>query len=430
MIVIIASTILGVLFWIAGNGNLFFGDVFFDNVEKSLHLLRTFTVVTQGVLWIAVIIYLKSILEEFSVFVGGLYFVIRGLGAFVVSVGILLISFSLMFLTVYTGSELCTKGEDDEYLIPHENCYESFPHCSFGNSTLKVFTMMMGEIGSDCRYNIEDTKNTTLLVDSPNWIYASYTSQVYYFLYVFIVVITLSTVLIAVVTDSFAYIKKERSAMVFWSNRLDFVAEVDSISLFTNMVARGFGCKDDEQATDSAIQETPGGTAIHVSSNRQAIMIEADKNDAFRRAWSDLLDVFQSNFQDSEDTPFFSKEFWQNSLVKTIAIVVVPIWIIAGFVSAGLLWPPQIREMLFDRKINSSPSVVENNLHHEIDQLKREIKFFQGEVKKEIQQDQLELSSMKAEVEIVQREVLTDLAQVKEIMSTLYEITRERTISG
>ena len=86
------------------------------------------------------------------------------------------------------------------------------------------------------------------------------------------------------------------------------------------MVARGFGCKDDEQATDSAIQETPGGTAIHVSSNRQAIMIEADKNDAFRRAWSDLLDVFQSNFQDSEDTPFFSKEFWQNSLVKTIAI--------------------------------------------------------------------------------------------------------------
>ena len=77
----------------------------------------------------------------------------------------------------------------------------------------------MGEIGDDCRYNIEDTINTTLLVDSPNWIYASYTSQVYYFLYVFIVVITLSTVLIAVVTDSFAYIKKERSAMVFWSNR-------------------------------------------------------------------------------------------------------------------------------------------------------------------------------------------------------------------
>ena len=138
MSVIIASTILGVLFWIAGNGTLFFNEI-----EKNAHLLRTFTVVTQGVLWIAVIIYLKSILEEFSVFVGGLYFVIRGLGAFVVSVGILLISFSLMFLTVYTGSELCTKDEYDEYLIPHENCYESFPHCSFGNSTLKVFTMMV-----------------------------------------------------------------------------------------------------------------------------------------------------------------------------------------------------------------------------------------------------------------------------------------------
>ena len=100
--------------------------------------------------------------------------------------------------------------------------------------------------------------------------------------------------------------------------------------------------------------------------------------------------------------------------------MVIPTWIIAGIVSAGLLWPPQIREMLFDRKINSSPSVVENNLHHEIDQLKREIKFFQGEVKKEIQQDQLELSSMKAEVEIVQRYVILNFSVVgRDIVKTL-----------
>jgi hypothetical protein len=71
--------------------------------------------------------------------------------------------------------------------------------------------MMMGEIGSELRYD------------------GNYVAQFLYILYAFLVVILLSNVLIANVTDSYEIIQNDRAAIVFWSNRLDFVAEMDGI---------------------------------------------------------------------------------------------------------------------------------------------------------------------------------------------------------
>jgi ABC-type phosphate transport system permease subunit len=76
-------------------------------------------------------------------------------------------------------------------------------------SSRQVYTMMMGEIGSVSRYD------DNLL------------AQILYVAYAFLVVILLSNVLIAIVTDSYEIIQNDRAAIVFWSNRLDFVAEMD-----------------------------------------------------------------------------------------------------------------------------------------------------------------------------------------------------------
>ena len=61
-------------------------------------------------------------------------------------------------------------------------------------------------------------------------VYQTTVSQALYILYAFLVIILLSNVLIAIVTDSYGIIKNERAAMVFWSNRLNFIAEVDAIA--------------------------------------------------------------------------------------------------------------------------------------------------------------------------------------------------------
>ena len=69
--------------------------------------------------------------------------------------------------------------------------------------------MMMGEIGSESRYD------------------GKLVAQILYVAYAVVVVILLSNVLIAIVTDSYEIIQNDRAAIVFWSNRLDFVAEMD-----------------------------------------------------------------------------------------------------------------------------------------------------------------------------------------------------------
>jgi hypothetical protein len=46
----------------------------------------------------------------------------------------------------------------------------------------------------------------------------------------FLVVILLANVLIAIVTDSYKVIQDQRAAIAFWTNRLDFVAEMDAIA--------------------------------------------------------------------------------------------------------------------------------------------------------------------------------------------------------
>ena len=73
----------------------------------------------------------------------------------------------------------------------------------------QVLTMMMGEIGSESRYD------------------GNLVAQILYVAYAVVVVILLSNVLIAIVTDSYEIIQNDRAAIVFWSNRLDFVAEMD-----------------------------------------------------------------------------------------------------------------------------------------------------------------------------------------------------------
>merc|ERR1719203_823438 len=54
-------------------------------------------------------------------------------------------------------------------------------------------------------------------------------ATIFFSIFMFLVVILLANVLIAIVTASYSVIKNERSAIVFWSNRLDFVAEIDII---------------------------------------------------------------------------------------------------------------------------------------------------------------------------------------------------------
>ena len=143
---------------------------------------RNGTAITKGIMWIGVISYLKSVQVEFSVFVSGVTYVVQSLAAFLMALGVILLMFAQMFYTVYAETDECKCGNDH----PEANPY---PHCTIQLSLLKVYTMMMGEIGNEMRYS-------TVPV-----------AEFFYVAFVFLVVILLGNVLIAIVTDSYAVVK-------------------------------------------------------------------------------------------------------------------------------------------------------------------------------------------------------------------------------
>jgi hypothetical protein len=101
---------------------------------------RTGTAFTKGVLWTAVIYFLKSTRVDFAVFLNGVFYVCKRLVAFLLAVLVILLMFAQMFWIIYLDLDVCTVCRNttktaDEALVCEE-C--SYPHCEFGESFLKV----------------------------------------------------------------------------------------------------------------------------------------------------------------------------------------------------------------------------------------------------------------------------------------------------
>ena len=236
--------------------------------------------------------------------------------------------------------------------------------------------------------------------------------------------ILLSNVLIAIVTDSYEIIQNDRAAIVFWSNRLDFVAEMDAISSVVRQRVRIFGEDKRDGLAPGApthVQEGPNGTTTIISDDE---MSRGGSKSYFREGWKQIMVLFESNFYDDIDLNPSNIEFWCYLCYQGFAIVIIiPFWLLLGFVTAGWLWPPQIREALFVQKETAvSRSEIERQKLEQLRDIQNDIKLMTTELRKEMVADRDDMFRMRAELEAVQGEVLSDLQQVKELMSTLLDL--------
>lgn len=88
---------------------------------------------TKGVLWMAVIYFLKSTLVDFAVFLSGVFYVVQRLVAFLLAVSVILLAFAEMFYIAYQGRPVCQELD-----VPDDGRDCEFPHCTFQSSLLKV----------------------------------------------------------------------------------------------------------------------------------------------------------------------------------------------------------------------------------------------------------------------------------------------------
>lgn len=136
----------------------------------------------------------------------------------------------------------------------------------------------------------------------------------------------LLNLLIAVVVDSYNAVKNDDSEEVFWSSRLEYVMEIEVMSNWFR---------------------------VNYRSNSFDRMASMSKSFEMKcsYAWESLIKVYEdkrTSVEKARDYEFGSE--CKRFIIPRVAnIIYIGIWLIIGVVTAGLLWPPQIREWLWAR---------------------------------------------------------------------------------
>jgi hypothetical protein len=369
--------------------------------------------ITIGLCYAQVLAYFKSISTEFAVFVSGLTYVTTRLLAFMVCLLIVVTAFAQMWLTLFQQSDQCPPDEvdmatsesvamnDEGDAPPYEDC-ESLkpiePYCSgFYWAWYKTYTMMLGEI--------DDTL-----------FYWNSLSLILFCIFYFFVVILLLNILIAIITDLYGVITNDRAAIVFWSNRLAFISDMDLITngpwKKTIMNFFRLGGDDDEKEDE------------------EAALLEKDKVDVTweRILWKKLIECFDPEVDNQGVGLFFYVP-----LRIFIAMFLIPFWLLLGIMSAGWLWPPQVREGLFVQAVSipeDSGEIreVEKRIE-EVTALRKDLGYVQDSMINDFKQDRKDLTELQTEVKNIKKELKKEMKNIKQVMTSLFEVQQQMAMS-
>jgi len=361
-----------------------------DTCEEK-EFFREGTALTVIFIWLKIAIYLRQTFQTFAVFLGAMIYILRRLTFFVISMAIFLIAFTQLFSTekMFTKeyNEVCklqatnaTKcGEIDSI----QGKIDDFHYCTFWRAFLHMLTMLLGEV--------DDTE-----------FWPEPFILIFFLLFMIFMVVILATVLIAVVTDSYKIIQMQRSAIVFWKNRLHFVAQVDAISSgFQNEnLQKGFCCKRDHY--NKGLNAGVGSGATF-------------GNDF----WKQVMDLFE----DEVDTGFMSPDFWIYNFMRLItAVFIIPAWFLLGLLSLGWLWPPQLRQFFWTAPVTKNTEATEEQLRKtQVESLDERVNSLKNEITHELAIDRIEIVQMKSSLADKQSEIANEMRQIKRIMTELFD---------
>mmetsp|Transcript_22550 Transcript_22550/g.21673 ORF Transcript_22550/g.21673 Transcript_22550/m.21673 type:complete len:838 (-) Transcript_22550:162-2675(-) len=351
------------------------------------------------------ILFLRSLLVGFSVFSSGLYCVLMNLKVFTVTLVIILLMFTTIFHSLFFESEFCNdvsknKGTDKEKSCPYcENLWQSF---------LATYTMLLGEVNNE-----PFLANGTV-------------SCIFFALFMLLVVILLANVLIAIVTDGYSMVRNERSSIVFWKDRLDLIAEMDALSNFLFKFTSKEGDNDPSMALseNSIVKTNDNNTSDSTTTRKGDDIGYYDTNaDLLTEGWKALMSFFEDQRNLNPDLTMLSWEFFLYTLLRLCALIIIPIWLILGAVSCGLLLPDQVRQSIFSLSdtVKVGGSEMDERLK-ELKSLHKESKQWQESVEIDMASDRKNVIVIKSTVMDVQSSVMREMKEIKQIMTMLFEL--------
>ncbi|KAL3932837.1 MAG: hypothetical protein SGBAC_010663 [Bacillariaceae sp.] len=366
--------------------------------EGSFFIFVYGTSLSVFVLIIKFLAYLRNVYIDFAIFSGGVFHVLSRLSAFIFCLVIFLVAFSRMFYTLFQETDYCANAPPfyDAYadnttlrhqLILEIQCgtYDPSPWCSHWSAVLSVFTMLLGEVDEG-----------RFIDDEVGWL-----AVLMFALFMFLMVILLANVLIAIVTDSYKVIQDERAAIVFWTNRLDFIAQMDAVANgpWKRKLRKMFGFS-------SRKKKSQGG--------KKTVFGES--------TWERMNNLL---FEDDQDLGVFNIEFYCYFILKVITAAVIPIWFLLGIFTFGILWPPQIRRFFFTSSVTKlSESDKEDAMRkNQIENLHIEIEELKNELLKEMALDRTQVVQLKSSVAEKKLELKNEMKHIQRIVTMLFEQT-------
>jgi len=381
---------------------------------------RTGCAFTIGLCYLQVLAYLKSILIDFAVFVSGVVYVTTRLVAFIVCLMITVLAFSQMWYTLFRQSSECAafaaQGEEDNNQtsfvptddvlyyyndVPQEeevdDCEPSidYPYChSMWFSILKSFTMMLGEI-------------------DPEIFYWSTFALVLFVIFAFAEVIILLNILIALITDLYSVVTNERAAIVFWSNRLAFITDMDMVTNgpWKKTIKNLFKLRDDDDSDDAEDINLAKKEKVEISWERIC--------------WKKLIECFDPDVDSNTNGMGM---ILYVPLRLFVSMFLIPFWLLLGILSAGWLWPPQVREGLFVQKVTAEDAGEGNEIEKRIEEvsvLKRDLMVVQTQLVHQFVEDRKDMTALKDQVVNIKRELKGEMKNIKEVMASLFEIQQQ-----
>mmetsp|Transcript_17614 Transcript_17614/g.43330 ORF Transcript_17614/g.43330 Transcript_17614/m.43330 type:complete len:840 (-) Transcript_17614:45-2564(-) len=356
------------------------------------------TSISIFILIIKFLAYLRNVYIDFAIFSGGVFHVLSRLSAFIFCLVIFLVAFSRMFYTLFQETTYCevappyyyaySKNIELRRKLVHEiqcDAYDPSPWCNHWSALLSVFTMLLGEIDEG-----------RFIDPEVGWV-----AVALFALFMFLMVILLANVLIAIVTDSYKVIQDERAAIVFWTNRLDFIAQMDAVANgpWKRKLRKMFGLR-----------------------NRKKKRAGGKKTVFGESTWERMTNLL---FDDDQDLGVFNIEFYCYLILKVITAGLIPVWFLLGIFTFGILWPPQIRRFFFTSSVTKlSESDKEDALRKtQIEGLHVEIEELKTELLKEMAVDRTQVVQLKSLVAERKMEIQTEMKHIKRVVTMLFEQT-------
>ena len=181
------------------------------------------------------------------------------------------------------------------------------------------------------------------------------------------------------------------SAVVFWSNKLDFVAEMDVI------ISGLSRCRNNDDNAEDA------------------------NENSMSELWKKLMYFFEA---DMDDIKYFSVDYIIYTFLRFVtAVIIIPLWIIIGAITFGMLWPPQMRSKLMQsrttRQIGNES--VEHVRMKQVTTLREGVSVLQEEIKADIDRGREELDNVRNVLETAKADINTEMNNVKDLVTELFE---------